>query len=204
MPSRLGACVVTLTGVFNWRNRLASLGDWEDVTIKGRVVVINFDADARSNPNVLNAMRRLTAWLRHKGAAEVHYLITPGEMNGKKVNGADDYFAAGGTLNGLNAQRTTTAPNIINATDTWTDARLAETIADEVLVDNFHWINGMGWQKWTGNVWTSCSDVTVGEAVRQYSLKRLPMRRRHCKPKPGTRRQSPDGKACSRPTENAP
>jgi P4 family phage/plasmid primase-like protien len=168
-----GVCVATLTGVFNWRNRLATLGDWEDVLIKGRVVTVNFDHDALTNPNVLNAMHRCVNWLKHKGALKVYYLVTPGEYRGVKTKGADDYFAAGGTLEELVSHRTTIAPSILNATDTFSDARLAETIADEVLVDSYHWIASLGWQKWTGKVWADCSDVTVGESVRQYSLSRF-------------------------------
>ncbi|HEV7627431.1 MAG TPA: DUF3854 domain-containing protein, partial [Streptomyces sp.] len=63
-----GACVVALTGVFSWRSRLGTLGDWEDVPLKGREVVVCFDADARMNPNVLRAMVRLSRWLKSKGA----------------------------------------------------------------------------------------------------------------------------------------
>src|SRR5450755_422333 len=37
-----GLCVVALTGVFNWRHNLGTLGDWEDVPIKGREVTICF------------------------------------------------------------------------------------------------------------------------------------------------------------------
>jgi hypothetical protein len=51
-----GGCVISLTGVFNWRSQLGTLGDWEDVLLKSRNVVICFDADARTNPNVLRAM----------------------------------------------------------------------------------------------------------------------------------------------------
>ena len=53
-----GCCVVTLTGVYNWRNKLATLGDWEDVPLKGREVVLCFDADAHRNMNVARAMVR--------------------------------------------------------------------------------------------------------------------------------------------------
>src|SRR4051812_13179940 len=35
-----GCCVATLTGVFNWRSKLATLGDWEDIPLKGRDVVL--------------------------------------------------------------------------------------------------------------------------------------------------------------------
>jgi putative DNA primase/helicase len=48
-----GEVVVAITGVFNWRSRLGTLGDWEDVPLKGREVVVCFDADARGNRQAL-------------------------------------------------------------------------------------------------------------------------------------------------------
>ena len=73
-------------------------------------------------------MIRLGNWLKHsKGAKTINYLIVPGEVNGKKVKGVDDFFAAGGTINELRAAATTTQPNPHLARDTFTDARLAET-----------------------------------------------------------------------------
>ena len=169
-----GLCVIALTGVFNWRSRLGTLGDWEDVPLKGRVVTICFDADARTNPNVLNAMIRLGNWLKHsKGAKTINYLIVPGEVNGKKVKGVDDFFAAGGTINELRAAATTTQPNPHLARDTFTDARLAETIADDVLQDHFIWVSGLGWLRWDGHRWANATDVEVIETAREYVLDRF-------------------------------
>jgi P4 family phage/plasmid primase-like protien len=168
-----GLCVVALTGVFNWRSQYGSLGDWEDIPLKGREVTICFDADARTNPNVLRAMIRLGNWLKSKGVKQVRYLVVPEEVHSKKVKGADDFFAAGGTLEELKAARTTRQPNVDTSDDTFTDARLAETIADDVLADQYHWVSNVGWQRWDGRRWVDCTDVTVGEAVRQYALDRF-------------------------------
>lgn len=168
-----GACVVALTGVFNWRSRLGTLGDWEDVSLKGRQVVVCFDADARTNMNVLRAMVRLGRWLKSKGAGRVLYLIVPGEVNGTKVKGVDDYLAAGGTLDELFTASTTTEPSVPTADDTFTDARMAETVADDVLDGEFVWCKALGWLRWTGRRWEEATDETVGEAVRQYALDRF-------------------------------
>jgi P4 family phage/plasmid primase-like protien len=168
-----GVCVISLTGVFNWRSQHGTLGDWEDVPLKGRVVTICFDADARTNPNVLRAMVRLGRWLKFKGVKKVWYLIVPAEIHGKPVKGADDFFAAGGTLEELKAARTGTEPHPDDADDTFTDARLAETIADDVLADRFIWVTGLGWLGWDGRRWVEATDVQVGEAVRQYALDRF-------------------------------
>ena len=63
--------------MYNWRSTLGTLGDWEDVPLRGRKVFVCFDADAATNPNVAKAMKRLGAWLRSKGA-KPHYIVTPG------------------------------------------------------------------------------------------------------------------------------
>jgi hypothetical protein len=119
-------------------------------------------------------MIRLGNWLKHtKGAKTINYLIVPGEVNGKKVKGVDDFFAAGGTIDGLRAAATTTQPNPHAARDTFTDARLAETIADDVLQDHFIWVSGLGWLRWDGNRWANATDVEVIETARVYVLDRF-------------------------------
>jgi P4 family phage/plasmid primase-like protien len=168
-----GTCVVALTGVFNWRSRHGTLGDWEDVPLKGRQVVVCFDADARSNMNVLRAMVRLGRWLKSKGVRQVRYLIVPAEVNGTAVKGADDFLAAGGTIDELLAAATGIEPNTTTADDTFTDARMAETVADDVLDGEFEWCKALGWRRWTGLRWEEATDETVVEAIRQYALDRF-------------------------------
>jgi putative DNA primase/helicase len=169
-----GICTIAINGVYNWRSTRGTLGDWEDVMIKNRDITICFDADARTNPNVLRAMIRFGRWLKSKGAQRVWYLIVPGEVNGKAIKGVDDYFAAGGSLVELKAARTSRPPNPDVACDTFTDARLAETIADDVLADRFLWASGLGWLGWDGQRWdTATTDVEVIEVIRQYALSRF-------------------------------
>ena len=167
-----GCCVVTLTGVFNWRNRFGTLGDWEDIPIKRRDILVCFDADARKNRNVARAMVRLGRWLHSKGASSVRYLIVPSEWNGTITKGADDFFVAGGTLDALLAAATTNEPDTNSADDSFTDARLAETVADEVLADRFVWSKALGWLGWTGRQWRFVSEEAVLEVVRQFVLLR--------------------------------
>jgi len=168
-----GCCTIALTGVYNWRSQLGTLGDWEDIPLRGRDVTVAFDSDAATNRNVLRAMRRLGAWLRSKGVARVNYLIPPASLGEVATKGLDDYLAAGGTLDALTVLRTTTPPTADISDDTFTDARLAETIADDVLADRFCWAAGLGWLSFDGRRWRDCTDVTVGEAVRQYVLERF-------------------------------
>jgi Domain of unknown function (DUF3854) len=75
-----GCCVVTLAGVYNWRNRFGALGCWEDVRLKGREIILCFDHDAHTNLNVARATVRLGRWCRSKGAKRIQYLIVPGAL----------------------------------------------------------------------------------------------------------------------------
>jgi putative DNA primase/helicase len=167
-----GQCVVALAGVFNWRSRHGTLGDWEDIQLKGRQVFVCFDSDARTNPNVLRAMIRFGRWLRSKGA-NPYYLITPSEVDGKATKGADDYLVAGGTVEGLRASATTTEPTVSTDDGAFSDAKLADIIAEDVLDGSYVWCKGLGWMAWAGNRWRDCSEETVTEAVRVYSIGRF-------------------------------
>ncbi len=178
-----GQCVVALSGVYNWRNRLGTLGDWEDVLLKGRKVVINFDSDTTTNRQVARAMVRLGAWCKSKGAKPL-YLVTPNGWKDTPTKGADDFFAAGGTLDAFLAAATTKEPETETHDDTFTDSRLAETLADEVLAESFIWCKGLGWLQWTGQIWTPVSDECVCEAVRQYCLRQFTLAVELNRPKP--------------------
>lgn len=172
----LGKAVVTLTGVFNWRSKLGTLGDWEDIPLKGRTIVVCFDADAREKRTVLLAMVRLGRWLTSKGAADVRYLIVPAEVEQEEgapvaVKGVDDYFRAGGTLEELGAFATREEPGGGGAQDaSFSDAVMADTVCGEALEGVFRWSAGLGWMTWTGKVWRKATDATVTEAVRLWAL----------------------------------
>lgn len=165
-----GEVTVALSGVFNWRNTHAALGDWEDVRLKGREIVICFDADAITKPQVAKAMERLGKWLRYKGAAKVWYLVVPPGVNGKSVKGVDDFFAAGGNMKELERAFDTKPPKIVDTADAFTDARLAETLSDEVLDGSYVWAAGLDWLSWNGKVWQEVHEVSVLEAVRRWAL----------------------------------
>jgi P4 family phage/plasmid primase-like protien len=161
---------IALSGVFNWRNSHGTLGDWEDVTLKNREIVICFDADAIVKPQVAQAMARLGKWLQHKGAKRVWYCVVPGEVNGAAVKGVDDFFAAGGSLKELERSFATKPPQVTSTQDAWTDARLAETLAVEVLDGQFLWAAGLDWLAYDGRRYEEVHEVTVVEAVRQWAL----------------------------------
>ena len=163
-----GLAAIGLTGVFNWKQKLGVLGDWEEIPLKGRVVVLCFDADAAGNRNVQLAMSRLGAWLRTRGVTTVHYLVVPPRVGETDVKGVDDYFAAGGTLEALHAAATQVAPGAGEKDAAFTDAFLVEELA-EAMQDQFCWAAGMGWLRWNGRVWKEVSDVEPLESVRQWA-----------------------------------
>jgi hypothetical protein len=69
---------------------------WRHVRLKGRRVIIVFDADARTNPDVQEALRRAVKMLQELGAIVlVVYLPT---VNGDGKAGVDDFLAAGGSV----------------------------------------------------------------------------------------------------------
>lgn len=168
--SSRGKAVITLTGVFNWRSKLGTLGDWEDIPLKGRTVVVCFDADARDKRSVMLAMRRLGKWLESKGASDVRYLIVPPEVNGTAVKGVDDYFCAGGTLEDLGSHALKELPTDGAKDASFSDAVLTDTLCSEELDGRFKWSAGLGWMEWSGKVWNAATDASVTEAVRLWAL----------------------------------
>lgn len=159
---------VGLQGVFNWRNKHGVLGDWEEIPIKDRPVVLCFDADASSNRNVQLAMSRAGAWFKSRGASKVHYVVVPGKVGETEVKGVDDYFTAGGDIQGLFDVATPTPPGTAEKDAAFTDAFLVEDLA-EALQGRFCWASGLGWLRWTGRTWKEVSDVEPLEAVRQWT-----------------------------------
>jgi putative DNA primase/helicase len=164
---------VTLTGVWNWRNQEGALGDWEDIPLRDRTVIVCFDADAPVNPQVRNAMTRLVGWLRSKGAATVYYLPVPEKSGDTPVKGVDDYLAAGGTLEALREYATEKAPEKPSSRDAaFTDAFLTDTVCEEALRGEFLFARGMGWMRYDGGRWRETDESVVVEAIRQWAKAR--------------------------------
>lgn len=166
-----GLCAVALSGVWNWRSSLGTLGDWDDIPLRDRIVVIVFDADAITNQQVLKAMRRLGRWLRSKGATP-RYCIPPAMHNGRETKGADDFFAAGGTVAELQDRAAPNPPEELRGEDMFTDARMVETVADGTLEGDYLYTTAFGWLRWDGRRWARIDAEDVREAIRQYLLGR--------------------------------
>lgn len=158
---------IGITGVFNWKSRMGASGLWEDVPLKGRRVVIAFDSDTLTKDGVRQAMIRFGAWLKDAKRARPQYLVVPAEVNGVSVKGVDDYFAAGGTLDGLKAAVTDTPPHK-DRDARFTDAYMAAEIAAEVFDQRFIWTPGLGWLRWTGKFWKATTEDAAREAVRRH------------------------------------
>ena len=68
-----GMCAISLNGVWAWRGKnvhggKTALPDWEGVALNDREVVLAFDSDVVSKPQVRLALTRLAQFLRSRGA----------------------------------------------------------------------------------------------------------------------------------------
>lgn len=93
-----GLTCVSLAGVWGWRGRNSKGGklavaDWHDIALNERRVILAFDSDAMTKPQVHHALGQLAEYLASKGA-DVQYLHLPQDDDGK--TGLDDYIAAHG------------------------------------------------------------------------------------------------------------
>src|ERR671913_304151 len=95
-----GEPAVGFIGVWNMAvpktKGMVPLPCWQHVRLRGRRVIIVFDADARTNPDVQEALRRAVAMLEGLGA--IVLVVYLPAVNGDDKSGVDDYLAAGGTV----------------------------------------------------------------------------------------------------------
>lgn len=89
-----GLCCVALPGVWSWRGTngaggKTAVGDWHDIALNDRRVVLAFDGDVARKPSVRQALSALAGYLGSKGAL-VEYLHLP-DTDDK--TGLDDYLA---------------------------------------------------------------------------------------------------------------
>lgn len=88
-----GLCCVALPGVWSWRGTNSTggktaVGDWHDVALNGRRVILAFDGDVARKQSVRQALTALAGYLDSKGA-QVEYLHLP-DTDSK--TGLDDYL----------------------------------------------------------------------------------------------------------------
>ena len=111
---------------------------WRHVKLTGRRVIIVFDADARTNPDVQEALRRAVRMLEGLRAIVLVIYLPP--VNGDGKAGVDDYLAAGGTVAELRMMAGPYVPVDVGAERLSRDERLQATINDL-------------WRAWRGYDW---------------------------------------------------
>lgn len=102
-------CVASL-GVDGWTKDEQF---WRTVPLKERLVYIIFDSDINTKPGVRQAACRLYRKFESLGARPKILVLPP---NGENKVGLDDFFAAGGTANGL-LSLATVGPEASDATE---------------------------------------------------------------------------------------
>ena len=127
-----GLPAVGIIGVWNFAEpgskSTEPLACWSHVRLRGRRVHVCYDADARTNPNVQEALRRLMAMLEGKGARPLVVYLPP--VNGDGKAGVDDYLAAGGTVEELRELAASYEPVDIAAERMGRDDRLRAGVED--------------------------------------------------------------------------
>jgi predicted metalloprotease len=89
--------VVAIVGVWNWLHDGGKpIPDMADIPLEGRNATVMFDSDMLRKIEVQGAARRLAEYLTERGA-DTFVTYFADAPDGSKV-GADDFFAAGGTL----------------------------------------------------------------------------------------------------------
>ena len=93
-----GLCCVALPGVWSWRGRngqggKVAVGDWHDIALNDRRVILAFDSDVMVKPSVRSALLELAKYVATK-CARVEYAHLPDAGDGK--TGLDDYLVAHG------------------------------------------------------------------------------------------------------------
>jgi P4 family phage/plasmid primase-like protien len=157
-----GLCAVSLAGVWNWKRDGAAHPDWESIPVKGRRVVLVFDADATSNDGVTKAQRAFAVWMRDTKRADVRVAILPGVVGDQECKGVDDHFVAGWTLDDLEACLTTDVPEpestrpavAVAAEESVRDDMIVAEVADNLMVGRYRYSPGLGWVEWDEPRWT--------------------------------------------------
>jgi len=98
-----GLCCVALPGVWSWRGKndkggKVAVGDWNEIALNNRRVILAFDSDVVVKSSVRKALDALAGYLATKGAT-VEYLHLP--HDGAAKAGLDDFLLDGHTAEDL-------------------------------------------------------------------------------------------------------
>jgi hypothetical protein len=95
----IGLHAVGLGGVrttLDRKNRARLNNSWESTPLEGRLIIVLFDANRRTNPEVATAEARLVTALQDDGRARVRLADLPRGPRGKESWGPDDFLATHG------------------------------------------------------------------------------------------------------------
>jgi hypothetical protein len=91
-------CPLGIIGTNGWMRDGLPLPDWQAITLPDRKVILVYDSDVTTTPEVGKARKALATFLQSAGA-QVHHIDLPASAGGKC--GADDFLAAGNSLAAL-------------------------------------------------------------------------------------------------------
>jgi len=160
---------VGIIGVWNFaepgtKSRVP-LACWKHVRLRGRRVTVVYDADAKTNPDVQEALRRLVVMLEKLAAVVLVAYLPP--VNGDGKAGVDDFLAAGGTVAELRMMAGPYEPVDVEAERMSRDERLRAAVED------------LGRRFWSAE-WKGVG----GHSARDVALKLVEAARRHGKAHP--------------------
>ena len=148
-----GIACLSLNGVWNWKATTTeglktTIPELDTIHWEKRPVYIAFDSDVMVNEAVYWALTRLASQLVRRGA-KVQFTILPEDIG----KGLDDYFVAGGTVQGLYDCSSISLPDSLGRRYTYNDAgmayRVADVYTDEMVFDN----RNDTWYVWSGSKW---------------------------------------------------
>ena len=159
----IGLCCIALIGTWNWRGTnerggKTALPDWEGIALKDaddapRQVYIVYDSDVMLKLEVHQALVRLSAFLKQRGAS-VAYIYLPHGEDGSKV-GLDDYLAAGHTKEELLSHASATLREIedTEGVESGSDENESGSAAQKLIalasgVELFHTGSGSNFGRW--------------------------------------------------------
>ncbi|MFJ5266174.1 phage/plasmid primase, P4 family [Streptomyces sp. NPDC088387] len=142
----------------------------------GKRIVLGLDADRTTNPKVRAAARTAARHLYQAGAAEVRVWDLPPDVIEAENDGPDDVLARMPEDGREAAIAAWAAAAVLipktEDTDKFSDAAMADVVADEVFAGSIIWAHGLGWMRWTGTVWEDVDDTVPLELIRQFVLSR--------------------------------
>jgi Domain of unknown function (DUF3854) len=155
-----GECAISVPGVWNFQRKGEALPCWEHVPLEGRLVRVAYDSDLMRNPDVLDALERLVAFLEVRGAQVLVVYLSDAEDGGKV--GVDDFLAGGGAVAELRLMARPYKRPDLAAVRLSRDERLAAGVEDL-------------WRRWRSHPWRSTGDYSTRSLVR--ALLRIAERR---------------------------